>query len=84
MWPAGRDRPAGFVAKTGSSPVPLVRMWRSWTSLWWRVQSRIISSVWVSPPLATCDEVVRVELAGAVQPGYWQCFERFNSARSWA
>ena len=59
-------------------------MCRSWSSLWWRGQSRIRFSSSVRPPRSTATRWWASSSRVAVQPGYWQCPARLCSARCWA
>ena len=61
-WLVVMARPSAS-AKRGCSPVPLVWMWWSWSSLWWRGQRRMRLSSSVLPPRATGDDVVGLQFA---------------------
>ncbi len=60
-WLVVMARPASS-SKTGRWPSPLVRMWWSCRSLWWRGQSRTEVRPAASAADLDCDEVVRLEL----------------------
>jgi DNA-directed RNA polymerase specialized sigma24 family protein len=80
-WLAVIARPPAS-ANAGCSPVPLVRMWWSWSSLWWRGQSRMRLSSSVLPPCSNAMTWWASSSRAAVQPGYWHCpSARLYSAR---
>ena len=73
-WLVVIARPVWSV-KSGCSPVPLVRMWWSWMSLWWREQSRMRLSSTGHAAAFVGDQVVGVEFVG------WRCSRGIGSGR---
>ena len=84
VWLVGGDRASGSSVKVGCSPVPLVWMCWSCSSLWWRGQRLMRLSSSVSPSCSLGTRWCAWSSRAALQPGYWQWSERLYRARFWA
>src|SRR5882757_8478101 len=67
-WLVVIARPAASV-KAGLAPWPLVWMWWSWRSVWWRGQSRMRLASSALPAERVGDDVVSLKLAAGGAAG---------------